>query len=601
MKKFYAVAFFVFSMGLTSLANNYFTPGTGVKWTLTQLVANSGGDVTFSGGQYFVNDTVFISLNDTLQITSDAVVKFIVGSYLDVNGVLLINPPTGVTFTAQGTSSGFLGMRLDSTNGTVLRKLTFEYAVSMRIADCSPTLDSCILQYNNNNTSTSFGNGAIALFRANPVIKNSKFLFNQRAAIQGGSNINNAPKVYNCFFQGNNTVNATSLPQINLGATSTAGSDTVKILNSQFIGGATLSGAIGFLPIGNVYAIVSGNLMRKNRYGLTFNGSTNINAIVSYNVIDSNNIQNDPNAGGSGISFTGGSATAIGQNTIVTGNILRANLWGITIQGRSKPNLGDLTNTDTTDDGKNQFINNTNTTTPGIDLYNNSSDPIMAQNNYWNTTNLATVEAQIFHQPDNSALGLVNYTPLFTVVPVKLKQFVITPDGKNVLLSWQTATEENSHFFSIEKSKDGRTFVSIGSIDAKGNPSSYSFTDFNVLMDESTIYYRLKMVDKDGKFIYSPVLSIKKNGDTKSGYVKLYPTIASPSQTFNAEIASDKPQRFTVQFINASGQLLNKVAGNLEKGKNLLSIKSTQPLPTGKIYLVFNGESFVQTVPVIVN
>lgn len=596
MKKLYLLLFVMMLALSNSYANNYSTPGTGVKWTLTQLVANSGGDVTFSGGEYFVNDTIFIVQNDTLTITSDVVVKFIAGSYFDVNGVLIINPPTNVTFTAQNISTGFLGMRIDSSNSTSLKKLTFEYANSLRLFDCNILIDSCL--FRNNTPATTFGNAAISLFRSNSTISNCKFFDNQRAAIQGGGNINNAPKIINCIFQGNNTLNI-NVPQINLGATSTAGSDTAKIINNQILRSSTNSGGIGFLPIGNVYAIISGNVIRNNRYGLTFNGGSNINAIVSYNVIDSNNTQNDPNLGGSGISFVGGSATSH-QNTIVTGNIFRANLWGITIQNFSKPNLGDLTNSDTTDNGKNSFINNTNATTPGIDLYNNSPDPIMAQNNYWNTTNVSTVESKIFHQADNSALGLVSYEPFITTLPIYLKQFSGLVDKENTLLSWQTVAEQNSKLFTIESSTNAQIFTSIGSLSANGFASTYQFTDINAFANTAVVYYRLKMVDKDGSFSYSPILLIKKVNDVKQGSIKIYPTIATSTQTFTAEVNASKQQKFSVQFINAAGQVCSKFLGNLQKGKNMIAINTQQSLPKGPIYLLFTGDDFVETIKVMV-
>lgn len=602
MKKIYILFLFCSFFSIHSIANNFATPGTGVKWNLTDLVVNSGGDVTFVSGQYFVNDTIYVSQNDTLVIVADATVKFAVGTYLDVNGTLLIDPPNNVTFTAVDQASGFLGMRIDSSNSTHLRKLTFEYAVSLRMADCNIKMDSCIIQYNNVGTSTSFGSSAIALFRASPIITNSKFIQNRRAAIQGGSNINNAPKIYNCLFQANSTINASSLPQINLGATSTAGADTVKIINNQIIGGNTLSGGIGFLPTGNVYAIISGNLIRKNRYGVTFNGGSNINAIVSYNVIDTNNIQNDPIQGGSGISFSGGSPTSH-QNVIVTGNVLRANLWGVTISPNTgnagaMPNLGNLENTDTTDDGKNQFINNTNASTPNIDFYNNTVDPIMAQGNWWGAGDAATAEARIFHQVDNASLGLVNYSFFITALPISLKQFVLAIEKDNVKLNWQTSNESNSSHFSIERSSDGKTFQAISTVAAKGTASSYQYVDKDALTGQSILYYRLKMIDKDGKFVHSPIMTARKEG--KQTDIKVYPTIASSSQTFNTIINSDREQGFTVQFISLSGQVISKTAGTVQKGSNLIALKSTSELPKGQVYLLISGENFKQTVPVLI-
>src|SRR5688572_21768192 len=93
-----------------SFANNYGTPGSGVRWTMDDLVNNSGGDVSFSAGAYLVNDTIFIRENDTLSIATDISVKFAANPYFYIHGVLIINPPTGVTFSAQNTDTRYLGM-----------------------------------------------------------------------------------------------------------------------------------------------------------------------------------------------------------------------------------------------------------------------------------------------------------------------------------------------------------------------------------------------------------------------------------------------------------------------------------------------------------
>jgi hypothetical protein len=570
-------------------ANNYFTPGTGVNWTLDDLVTNSGGDVTFSSGSYMVNDTIFISKFDTLVIATDATVKFALNTYMDVNGTLIVNPPNNVTFTAANITDRFLGMRIDSSTTTLLRKLTFEYANSLRIFDCSPVIDSCIFRYNN--PVTTFGNGTISLNRSNVIVKNSKFLDNQRSAIQGGANIANAPQIMNCLFMGNNTLNG-NVPQINLGS---SGSDTVRILNNQILRGSTNSGGIGFLPVGTVYAIINGNTIRNNRYGLTFNGGSNINAVVSYNVIDSNNTQNDPNLGGSGISFTGGSATSH-QNTIVTGNIFRFNLWGITIQQRAQPNLGNLENTDTTDDGKNYFINNTNANTPNTDLYNNTVDNIMAQGNYWGSDDATVVESHIFHQPDNSTLGLVNYASFITL-PVQLINFNASFTNQLVALKWQTSSENNSHYFSVERSNDGRNFSPIGSVTAAGNSTSarqYGFTDKD-LSTAAIIYYRLQLFDKDGRSTYSQVLPVRRTS-IKQDVVKCYPTVLDESQTFTAELSSQKNQLITVRLSDTQGRMLFTRSVNVQAGSNIFTIQPEQQLANGILYISFSGDGIQQTV-----
>jgi hypothetical protein len=381
----------------------YVTPGTGVKWNLTDLVTNSGGAVTFSAGVYTFNDSIKVRKGDTLFITTDGTIKIAANKVFTVSGVLLVNPPTGLLVTALDTNNRYTGIRLDSTNSSVIRKMTLEYASGgLKVTDCSPMIDSCIFQ--KNNTVTGFNNGTLATFRTTCVIQNCKFINNQRAAIQGGANIANAPRIINCYFLGNNILNG-NVPQINMGAT---GTDTIKIIGNQILRASTNSGGIGFLPTGTCNVLITGNVIKNNRYGINLQGGNTINALVSYNQIDSNNTQNNPALGGSGIAFSGG-AEGNYQNSIVTGNLLRWNLWGITIQGRAKPNLGNINNTDTTDNGKNSFVNNF---TRGIDLFNTTPDSIYAQNNFWNTIDPDSVEMKIFHKPDTTAnYGLVIFMP----------------------------------------------------------------------------------------------------------------------------------------------------------------------------------------------
>ncbi|RYY68126.1 MAG: hypothetical protein EOO13_13135, partial [Chitinophagaceae bacterium] len=278
---------FLLMITLNASASLYSTPGTGVKWSLSQLVANSGGLVIMNGTDYVVQDSITISTRDTLDISLNVVVKFNSTSVLRVNGVLLIDPSTNVLFTAVNTVTGFRGIFLENSVGSVIKKLTYEYASSFRLSDSSPLIDGCIFRFNNN--STSLSNGTLSLFRSNPVVSNCSFLDNFRAAIQGGANIANAPKIINCIFSGNNSSNQ-NVPHINLGA---SGADTTKIIGCRIINpGGIRTGGIGFLPLGNLNVYIHGNLIANNRYGISLQGAT-INSLVSYNRIENNNIENN--------------------------------------------------------------------------------------------------------------------------------------------------------------------------------------------------------------------------------------------------------------------------------------------------------------------
>jgi hypothetical protein len=581
IKYFYII---LLSFFLTTNAfSNFNTPGTGVNWSLDDLVVNSGGLVTFSNGEYFINDTIRVSLNDTLHIYDDAVVKFAVSTYLSIRGTLLIDPPQNVTFTAQDQVGGYFGVRVDTTNTCSVKNLTFEYAVSFRLNDCTILIDSCTFRYNNILSSTTFGNGAISLFRAKPVITNSLFQENKRAAIQGGSNIANAPVIIGNTFIGNNTGN-NNVPQINLGAT---GTDTVFILNNQILRASTNSGGIGFLPIGEVRTVISGNVIKNNRYGMTFNGGSNINALISYNQIDSNNTQNNPTLGGSGIAFSGGGTTSH-QNSIVTGNLIRWNLWGVTIQGGSRPNLGNLANSDTTDDGKNEIYGNTNDATPFIDLYNNSVDTIYAQNNYWGTEDTLVVEQRIFHYNDNPALGPVYYTP--NIIPVELTGFSTAISGNSVIIKWQTATEVNNSGFELLRNNILLAF--LPGHGTTSEPQEYSYTDKN--LTKGRVTYTLVQIDLDG------TRTILKEVEIEAGFapaeyslMQNYPNPFNPSTKISFSI----PVSGNVNIIifNSLGEEVSIIMSKeMEAGSHSIDFDGSR-LPSGIYYYRMKSGDFVSS------
>ena len=400
MKKFLILALLI---TVTNAYSNYTTPGTGKNWNLDSLVFYSGGNVTFSSGNYLINDTINITATDTIKVLTNAVMKFGTGVFIDIFGVLIINAPDSARITAQDTTLKFLGLKFeDQSDGSILKNMIFEFGNAIRMLDCNILIDNCTIRFNTLNSAFSSG-GAVSFFRSNSVVSNSRIYRNRRAAITSGANIASSPQILNNLIYENDLDNA-NVPQINFGATGTA---PTIIRGNTIIGGPIMSGGISFLPVGSIpNLIIENNIIKKNRYGIAIAGG-NSNVYINNNVIDSNNIQGNPTLGGSGINFNG-SAT---QSSIVTRNIIRGNLWGITIQGTAKPNLGDLSSADTTDAGLNQIYNNSNTGQI-FDLYNNTIDPIKAENNYWGTGIVDSVEAHIFHQPDNSSLGFVDYLPL---------------------------------------------------------------------------------------------------------------------------------------------------------------------------------------------
>jgi hypothetical protein len=98
-------------------------------------------------------------------------------------------------------------------------------------------------------------------------------------------------------------------------------------------------------------------------------------------------------------------------------------------------------------------------------------------------------------------------------LPVELIQFSALKQTDGVLLNWTTASEINNDYFDIERSINGIDFEQIGRLAGSGTTSEirkYSFTDRET---RSSSYYRLKQVDFDGAFEFSPFIKYSVNAE----------------------------------------------------------------------------------------
>ena len=119
----------------------------------------------------------------------------------------------------------------------------------------------------------------------------------------------------------------------------------------------------------------------------------------------------------------------------------------------------------------------------------------------------------------------VNGAPL----PVELTTFTATlASPAAVRLAWATASEKNSATFEVERSLDGTRFGHIGTVAAAGSSSAlrrYELLDGQLPAGATLLYYRLRQVDQDGTFSYSPVRAVALGGAAGQG-LALFPNPA---------------------------------------------------------------------------
>lgn len=160
------------------------------------------------------------------------------------------------------------------------------------------------------------------------------------------------------------------------------------------------------------------------------------------------------------------------------------------------------------------------------------------------------------------------------VLPVTLVKFTSQNDNDQAELSWETSMETNFSHFEIEKSLKGKSFFNIGSVAPKSNGIYQYFP----MQNERQAYYRLKMVDKDGSFGYSRIVSV---------FLKEYASLAviypNPAQAY-INVKSSTVGTFLL-YNGAGHQVLKKV---LNHGDNKIEI---QNLATGMYYGLSNGQS----------
>jgi glucose/arabinose dehydrogenase len=175
-------------------------------------------------------------------------------------------------------------------------------------------------------------------------------------------------------------------------------------------------------------------------------------------------------------------------------------------------------------------------------------------------------------------------------IPVTLTRFTAQKNNGTVLVKWQTGFEQRTSRFEVEYSTGGNTWQTAGTVNASGLPngSSYSFThNFSI---STTLLYRLKIIDSDGSFTYSPTVAL--TGDNRKKAV-VYPTLVQD----NVLRAALELPFGTLQLVDGNGRLVyNKnIAGRtgtleinlpaLAAGIYTVVIKNTQEVVTQKIVM----------------
>jgi hypothetical protein len=161
---------------------------------------------------------------------------------------------------------------------------------------------------------------------------------------------------------------------------------------------------------------------------------------------------------------------------------------------------------------------------------------------------------------NNGLLSTANadsYMELTTPLPVQLVSFSgRSINDQYVALQWATASEENSDHFEIERSGDGVRFVTVLVSKAAGNSNTFRhYTAEDHAAGQGINYYRLKEVDMDERFAYSPVVLVRLG---KGNAPLLSP---NPAGSLFTVVAGEEPIKDISVFDMSGRRFLNVLNG----------------------------------------
>ncbi len=175
-----------------------------------------------------------------------------------------------------------------------------------------------------------------------------------------------------------------------------------------------------------------------------------------------------------------------------------------------------------------------------------------------------------------------------TTFPLNLLTFTAKRATTTNLLNWTTAQEVNTDRFEIERSSNCREFNKIGVVKANSMNGQYSYADNSPLTTAHSLYYRLKMLDKDGQFTYSPIRQININHSSLT--IVIFPNPAKDN--LQLQLESEKQKTINLQVVSQDGKVLLSKQVIVLQGTSLQNINISK-LVSGHYFLKAIGETTV--------
>jgi Secretion system C-terminal sorting domain len=208
-----------------------------------------------------------------------------------------------------------------------------------------------------------------------------------------------------------------------------------------------------------------------------------------------------------------------------------------------------------------------------------------------NTSGAATAGGGATVSGSGNTTGVI-YTPS-SALPVQLISFTAAADKNNALLQWKTSEETGFAYYQVERSLDNAvSYSAVGKVQATGNNSSYHYTDnLGAVNATGSVYYRLKMVDKNGDFKYSDVRVISFTQQDKN-MVRAFPNPAIA--TVNIYMGNtNTAEKFTAGIHDMQGRMVKYFSSVAVQQDKTITL-SLNGIAAGQYIVTINGNMIQQ-------
>lgn len=193
------------------------------------------------------------------------------------------------------------------------------------------------------------------------------------------------------------------------------------------------------------------------------------------------------------------------------------------------------------------------------------------------------------------------YNSALKLFSVELVTFAAKVENNVVKLNWSTASEKTVNYFTIEKTKDFLSYETVIVMNGSGNSNAvidYETIDNSPISGKS--YYRLKLTDFSGDFIYSAFVLVEIS-NTAAFSFDLYPNPSS-GETLNVLLNSDKNQEVLVVVYDITGkESYSKILITSTNGENVFAVDPTSKLIPGVYIITATSQQNIYSKRLIVN